>query len=226
MVSLIPVDSVCADVTTVPLAGTPPGGIYSGPGVTGNNFDASVAGAGSSTVIYTFTDSLGCANNASTDIIVNPLPMVSLNANAVVCVYFTNVPAGTPLGGTYSGPGVTGNNFDPSEAGLGIHSVTYTFTDSIGCTDIDVQDCASISENSLDGVSVYPNPATTVVSLNIPEHMTNVKATLYDSNGKRINAWNVNSTHFEIGIQNLSSGMYLLKVHTENEMGHNKIIKE
>jgi len=37
---------------------------------------------------------------------------------------------GTPTGGTYSGTGVVGNQFDPATAGLGIHIITYSLS---GC---------------------------------------------------------------------------------------------
>lgn len=41
---------------------------------------------------------------------------------------------GIPVGGTYSGPGVTGNQFDPVAAGYGSHRITYTFIDNpTGC---------------------------------------------------------------------------------------------
>jgi len=41
---------------------------------------------------------------------------------------------GTPIGGTYSGPGISAGIFDPATAGAGIHSITYTYTDVNGCT--------------------------------------------------------------------------------------------
>ncbi len=40
---------------------------------------------------------------------------------------------GIPAGGTYSGTGVSGTNFNASLAGLGVHAITYTYTDSNGC---------------------------------------------------------------------------------------------
>ena len=40
----------------------------------------------------------------------------------------------SPTGGTFSGPGVSGNKFDPASAGVGTHNVTYTFTDANNCT--------------------------------------------------------------------------------------------
>src|SRR5258707_12065929 len=47
---------------------------------------------------------------------VNPLPVVTFGTLAAVCI---NAPAfaltqGAPAGGTYSGPGVSGGQFDPS----------------------------------------------------------------------------------------------------------------
>ncbi|MBL7893266.1 MAG: hypothetical protein JNL63_11600, partial [Bacteroidia bacterium] len=33
---------------------------------------------------------------------------------------------GSPVGGIYNGPGVTGNTFDPAKAGVGTHTITYT----------------------------------------------------------------------------------------------------
>lgn len=38
---------------------------------------------------------------------------------------------GSPVGGTYSGTGVVGNDFDPVTAGLGVHVITYTLA---GCS--------------------------------------------------------------------------------------------
>lgn len=41
---------------------------------------------------------------------------------------------GYPTGGSYSGTGVSGTNFDASSAGVGSHSITYTYTDGDGCS--------------------------------------------------------------------------------------------
>jgi hypothetical protein len=39
-----------------------------------------------------------------------------------------------PTGGTFSGPGVSGGNFDPAAAGGGTHTITYSYTDGNTCT--------------------------------------------------------------------------------------------
>jgi uncharacterized protein (TIGR02145 family) len=41
---------------------------------------------------------------------------------------------GIPLGGVYSGAGVSGGVFDPSVAGAGNHVITYTYTNSQTCS--------------------------------------------------------------------------------------------
>ncbi|OFX42888.1 MAG: hypothetical protein A2046_08455 [Bacteroidetes bacterium GWA2_30_7] len=47
---------------SVTLYGTPSGGTFVGTGVTGNSFNPSIAGVGSHTVVYIYTDGNGCSN--------------------------------------------------------------------------------------------------------------------------------------------------------------------
>ncbi|MEL6867698.1 MAG: T9SS type A sorting domain-containing protein, partial [Bacteroidota bacterium] len=134
---------------------TPTGGTYSGPGVTndGNGqtftFDPTVAGLGIKLIMYSISAN-GCTSNFSSFIEVVDAPNVSFTApddlmiNAGVQMGLGGgMPAqGSASGdqGSYAGPGVTddGNgqsySFDPSAAGLGVHTVTYTYTDANGCT--------------------------------------------------------------------------------------------
>ncbi|WP_198515592.1 HYR domain-containing protein [Ulvibacter sp. MAR_2010_11] len=135
--------------------GTPSGGVYSGPGVTddGNgmtySFDPAAAGVGVHTLTYTFTDANGCTGSDSDDVEVFALPTVTFTAPADLCIdagVQAGLGGGTPSGGVYSGPGVTddGNgmtySFDPAAAGVGVHTLTYTFTDANGCTGSDSDD--------------------------------------------------------------------------------------
>ena len=54
-------EGVCIEADPIPLNGIPAGGIYSGTGVVGTDFLASVAGEGPAWVSYTFTDANGCS---------------------------------------------------------------------------------------------------------------------------------------------------------------------
>ena len=65
-----------------PSSGSPMGGSFSGLGVSGNNFNASVAGTGTKTITYSYTDGNGCSNSATTNITVNALPFAYINSTS------------------------------------------------------------------------------------------------------------------------------------------------
>ncbi len=129
---------LCFGATPITLSsGSPSGGTYFGTGVSGVTFNPTTAGAGTHTIGYTFTDGNSCTDSASTTITVDPLPTVTLSALSPVCADASTfaLTGGTPSGGTYSGTGVSGGNFNPTIAGVGSHTITYTFTDANTCTD-------------------------------------------------------------------------------------------
>jgi hypothetical protein len=133
-----PLSPQCTNNTFFTLnTGSPAGGTYSGPGVSGSNFNASVAGQGTHTITYQVSNVNGCLNSASTTIQVNQVPVVSYSASfSSLCassIYYL-LDQGTPSGGTYSGAGVNGNLFNASVAGAGTHTISYTYTNSNGCS--------------------------------------------------------------------------------------------
>ena len=66
------IDTLCVNSAAVALpTGSPAAGVYSGTGVVGSNFDPATAGAGSQTVVYTYTDTNGCQNSASSSIYID-----------------------------------------------------------------------------------------------------------------------------------------------------------
>jgi hypothetical protein len=128
--------SVCIDATPYALTGgAPTGGTYSGTGVSGGIFDPSVAGAGAHVITYMYTNANGCSNSCTYTITVNSLPTASCPADTSVAIDATPfaLSGATPIGGTYSGMGVSGGNFNPATAGVGEHTITYTYTDGNGC---------------------------------------------------------------------------------------------
>ena len=130
---------VCVDATPVILTGFPAGGNFSGAvGVSGNTFNPAVSGPGSFLVTYTYTDGNLCTNSFTRKIVVNPLPTVNFyNLLSQYCLNATpSTLVGNPTGplGYFSGPGISGNTFFPSLAGIGSHTITYTYTDINGCT--------------------------------------------------------------------------------------------
>ncbi|MCF8297277.1 MAG: hypothetical protein K9J13_07025, partial [Saprospiraceae bacterium] len=145
--------SYCANSSVVTMTGVPMGGTFAGPGVIGNTFDPSLAGAGTHTVTYTYTDGNSCTTAAGQTVTINPLPPVSFSGLAAsYCLNSTAVTLlGSPSGGTFSGNGISGNSFNPTIAGLGTHNITYTFTDAFGCSNSDMQ---SVNVDNLPTVTI------------------------------------------------------------------------
>ena len=155
VVTLAAFAPVCVSAAPFALTGgSPAGGTYSGPGVAGGIFNPSVAGVGTHTLTYLYTDANGCANSATNTITVNSLPVVTLSAFVPVCLDAPAFPlsGGSPAGGTYSGPGVAGGIFTPSVAGAGIHTITYTYTDGNGCVN-----------SATNTITVFSLPVVTLV---------------------------------------------------------------
>lgn len=134
-------EQICIDggnvaVTASPLASGSATGTISGTGISGTNFNPQTAGLGPHPITYDYTDENGCQNSATDQITVNPLPTPTIGNNASpYCI--SSIPAGltlNPAGGTLSGNGVQNNDFVPSLAGVGTHTLTYNYTDANGCS--------------------------------------------------------------------------------------------
>lgn len=95
----------CITSTTYALTGgLPVGGTYSGPGVTGTNFNASVAGAGTHTITYTYNDVNGCSASATNTITVNPSIGNNIISSTKTSICYNSIPVvftgTTPTGGS------------------------------------------------------------------------------------------------------------------------------
>ena len=144
----------CANAPAATLTGIPAGGAFSGAGVSADTFDPAIAGIGSQTVTYTYTDNNGCTGAQSASTFVNALPVVSLTG--LDAVYCEDAPVvqmtGTPSGGTYNGVGLIANAFNPAGAGAGgPYDITYSFTDNNGCTGADT---LQVSVNVIPTVTI------------------------------------------------------------------------
>lgn len=130
--------ALCVDAGIIELPeALPGGGEYAGNGVSGLQFNPEIAGTGTHTITYTFTDEKGCTNDCSFEITVNELPVVSCPADMEICIDHQpiSLQGGNPVGGIYSGTGITDGVFYPEIAGAGNHQIGYTFADENGCVD-------------------------------------------------------------------------------------------
>jgi len=127
---------VCLNASLFELTGaSPAGGTYSGEGVLFSAyFDPATAGLGEHVIIYTITD-LGYTSSCSFTITVMPLPEITCPEMMTVCINagIVVLDQAMPVGGYYEGLGVFLDLFNPLDAGVGDHLVTYYYTAPDGC---------------------------------------------------------------------------------------------
>lgn len=137
--SLGSIQALCVNEDTAQFnVENPSGGYYYGNGIldSSGSFLPSLVGAGTITIFYVYTDSLGCSDTASQSLLIINKPSISLSAFDSVCynesVFQLTQGSGSTSGfGVYSGTGIVGTDqFNASVADTGITSITYTFTDS------------------------------------------------------------------------------------------------
>ncbi len=222
-VTFTPVGTLCDNAAPVTLVATPAGGSFSGStGVSGTTFDPSGITPGSITLTYTYTDANNCSGTASSTFTLNAAPNATLGTFNDVCLQTASfgLTGGLPAGGTYSGTGVTGGNFDPAVAGVGTKIITYTVTAN-GCSDaasqnITIEDCAGLSETTDFGLEIYPNPATSVLTIKAGK---DVNFSMISEDGKIVYPLASLSMNSETQLQvsHLAKGLYFL--HFNNAQG-------
>ena len=128
----------CVDVGLLQFSGIPIGGVWSDNGIAANgDFTPTVQ----DTLDFVYSYGTGnCLTRDTVNLIVNPLPTVNALADFSVCIDDTiQVLTANVVGGVWSGVGITDPNgdFTPDSAGVGIHKITYTYTDSNTCVNAD-----------------------------------------------------------------------------------------
>ena len=216
--------------------GAPAGGVYSGTGVMNGIFDPSIGG-GTFNIQYFFEDTNGCSNSSTAQMLVSGLPSVSLNSFVNICTDADalTLTGGSPTGGTYTGMGITNGVFDPS-IGVGTYAIEYSFIDSFGCSasatqSLTVDVCTGIRSSKLDElVSIYPNPAHGKVKIEYVSEGVVQSLELFNATGSIIYFQNIKENNptntFEIDLSSYPSGVYLIRLQTNNGAIFKKLMLE
>ncbi|MNJ86224.1 hypothetical protein D3C87_37130 [compost metagenome] len=198
----------------------------SGSGAASYDWDNGVVNAvaftpilGTTTYTVTGTNAGGCSAQDQMTVTVNQLPNVSIATIPIFCTSDGSaaLTQGTPSGGTYTGTGVTGLVFSPAAAGLGIHPVSYTYTDLNGCANtangaITVDQCLGIDELAENQLAVYPNPTTGFAVVEFPGTFSYFVS---DAQG-RIVLNGTASEGMKLDLTAFSDGVYQLTIQAEN----------
>lgn len=170
-----------------------------------------------------FNDTLsalsGCDSVVQLNLWVNSLPNVSW-LTFPDTIFVDAAPfvlqGGSPSGGAYTGNGVNAGTFNPGLAGVGSHTLQYTYSDSLGCTNtaehsVVVLVSTGIQNPTLEqSIVLYPNPAQNSIQLVFPNDVKLIEASIYDSNGKLL----LSAVTDVISISQLHSGIYAVSLQT------------
>jgi hypothetical protein len=102
---------------------------------TGGNLTWTGLADGTYTVVGTFLATTCNSTSGPADVVENPVPDVTITpvidkCNTDNCVLLSAL----PLGGQFSGTGVSGTQFCPNGLAPGVYTVTYSFTNAQGCS--------------------------------------------------------------------------------------------
>jgi subtilisin-like proprotein convertase family protein len=182
--------------------------------------------------IVTVTNINGCQNSDTINITLNTPPSVTfLLSPSVVCINWPafTLTGGSPSGGVYSGPGVSGGQFNPATAGVGNHTITYTYTDANNCSsfatqNITVNACSGVEESFAGGlVSLYPNPNNGMFFIKWEGISGDkVQIIMTDLSGRRVfdrSLGGVFRDHTEsLDVTGLENGIYILTLMSGNDV--------
>lgn len=217
------------DVSTPILNPTPAGGTYSGPGISGTNFNPSMTAVGTHTLYYDYTDGNGCSNVDSMEVDVYPQPatpvisvsgdLLCVNSNGTGSIYEWALNGTTVATGT-----------DTCYTALANGSYTVTCTSPEGCSSntSTPQTIAGIGieEIHLDAiVSVSPNPTKESVTVQFDALNTQLNISLRDIHGRLLER-KTGTTQVEFNLGGYDNGIYLIESVINGHRIVKRIIKE
>lgn len=195
-----------------------------------NPFAVSNNTATAITAVVTVTPTFnGCSGSSkSFSITVNPgVGNVTINSiPAEVCINDSTIKlTATPTNGVWTGNGISGNNFSPSIAGIGISTLTYTITGSGGCSasssvDINVKGCVDSTMELCRSIKLLPNPNKGQFKLRVlTKNLIAFDARIIDASGRLLRKYHFPSytpygTVIPFDVSFLPNGTYMLELFT------------
>src|SRR5690606_9515240 len=88
-------------------------------------------------------------------------------------------------------------------------------------------DALSTDEWLASQFNLYPNPAANVVNITNSENMQVQQVTVYDVTGKQLSMQTFNNeTEIQLNVENLASGVYMLRIETNAGIAVKKLVKK
>ncbi|MBA2610579.1 MAG: T9SS type A sorting domain-containing protein [Bacteroidetes bacterium] len=215
------------NLNTLTYSATPPGGTLFVNSVPTNTIYSNITATYN--VSYMYQDTNNCVLSTNTIVTLNQTPCIKIAASSYTSCVGTQVTfTGTPFGGIYSGPNVSGNIL--SLPATGNYTVLYTYTDVNSCsnsicTEINSSICTDIPITSLKMVSIYPNPSHNSVTIDNPNG-GKILLKIYDVNGKILYDSKLENTSSLININEYPYGLYIFYMESDTDRKYIKVIKD
>lgn len=177
-------------------------------------------------VIITNSCSQSVTSNGTATLTVNAGPVVTATAPpATICLSDGPIAlVGSPVGGSWSGIGVSGSNFIPSATAVGTYNLTYTYVNALGCPGtatvvakvIGDADCGRLRLLRNNALIVYPNPSNGLFNFKVNSVLYNyVNMKVYNSAGSLLTTKNFTGLVYgqvvPIDLTYLPSGTYMVR---------------
>ncbi len=172
--------------------------------------------------VYTRNDGTLAANNVVSSLTTTsayatiPTPVVNHNTIApganVISQYDVNISANTPNN--------TVINFN-HQATDGTVSCTDAFSITV------VANPTSIAENGISTVTIYPNPTSSNITIDLGEGIDATNINLYNTFGQLISSKSVQGSSTEMNLETLANGLYFIRIYNGNQLvTTSKVIKK
>lgn len=170
-----------------------------------------------------------CDANAGEDAVISPCMNEPIDLEA----FLGN---GAQPGGTWTGPEgdeITSGNITSASI-PGQYNYTYSVVVDNDCADdatvtVDVQDCdyLSVTKEILEDVTVYPNPASEIVTIDgLPQNGSSTIEVM-DLSGRMVTTMDVvNAISTTFDVSSLQNGLYIVRLTSENSEKVIRLIKQ
>jgi hypothetical protein len=176
------------------------------------------SGLAAGTYTFTVTDANGCVVSDTT-VINQPAPLnvtLSLSIPDTVCntTSLFTIGGESPAGGVWSGSGVSGNQFDPTQQSGNV-IITYTYTNANNCSasavdSVWVENCTGISDAVELYCSIYPNPAQDVITITW-NSATPALVTISDISGRVVLTEQLSRSGAQMNVSTFPAGTYVVR---------------
>ena len=84
----------------------------------------------------------------------------------------------------------------------------------------------AIKDNSLNELSIYPNPVVNELTINLPSNIKNADVRIVDVTGRTVSNNNVTINNNKLDVSHLAQGVYIVEIKTEKGTTSKKLIKK